>query len=87
MPPLRGLKYWIAPVTWGSRPRLYICRASGAQLHEPLSFDFLSEPQSGEKYLAWGVSPRNRNINKIQSPGGATEKCHGVGPRKIWSLQ
>ena len=32
------------------------------------------EPQRGDRYLAWGVSPRNRGQIKNVSPRGATEK-------------
>ena len=32
------------------------------------------EPQSGDRYLAWGVSPRNRVKKDMKSPGGATDQ-------------
>jgi len=30
--PLRGLLFYLASLSWGSRPRLLVCRASGAQI-------------------------------------------------------
>ncbi len=32
--PFRGLRKWLIPVTWGSRPRLWICRRSAAYVIE-----------------------------------------------------
>ena len=32
------------------------------------------EPRSGDRYLAWGVSPRNRVKKNKKSPGGATDQ-------------
>ena len=31
------------------------------------------EPRSGDRNLAWGVSPRNQDVKKGTSPEGATE--------------
>jgi len=32
-----------------------------------------NEPRSGDRFIAWGVSPRVGGVNKSRSPEGATD--------------
>ncbi len=36
------------------------------------------KPRSGDRCLAWGVSPRGKGQINVVSPGGATEKCRST---------
>ena len=85
-----GLFVYFSSLPWGSRPRLNICRASGAPFRHsrptrdssgdteevtPSSYmgDKCLEPRSGDRNIAWGVSPRIPAPKIIISRGAATD--------------
>ena len=39
--PLRGLRFYMSSLPWGSRPRLNICRRSAARPHDSTAVDFV----------------------------------------------
>jgi hypothetical protein len=66
------------------RPRVSIVGAASACPGEANCRTGCSqEPRSGERHLAWGVSPRVQGITNNPSPGGATEREDRVWCRYV----
>ena len=84
VPGTAELQLGIRSVLGTAELQLGIQTAPGS--HRELAFEFAThplhrQPRSGDRYLAWGVSPRKKATHNQSSSEGATDHACGVSRR------